>query len=71
MSELILYSANPSRGFMNQWLLEELGVPYQLKLLDLDTDEHKSADYLAINPMGKVPAPVSYTHLTLPTIYSV
>ena len=56
MAELTLYSANPSRGFMNQWLLEELGVPYQLKLLDLDTDEHKSADYLAINPMGKVPA---------------
>ena len=56
MSTPVLYSANPSRGFMNQWLLEELGVTYELKLLDLDTDEHKSPEYVAINPMGKVPA---------------
>lgn len=55
MSDLTLYSANPSRGFMNQWLLEELKVSYDLKLLDLDADEHKTAEYLAINPMGKVP----------------
>jgi hypothetical protein len=33
MSDLTLYSANPSRGFMNKWLLEELKVAYDLKLL--------------------------------------
>ena len=56
MSEIVLYSANPSRGLANQWLLEELGVSYQLRLLDLEKDEHKRKEYLAINPMGKVPA---------------
>ena len=56
MSELTLYSANPSRGFMNQWLLAELDVPYELKRLDLDSEQHKEAAYLEINPMGKVPS---------------
>jgi len=56
MPELTLYSASPSRGLTNQWLLEELGVAYELKLLDLESEEHKSPEYLAINPMGKVPA---------------
>ena len=55
MSELTLYSANPSRGLTNQWLLEELGVSYELKLLNLELNEHKSDEYVAINPMGKVP----------------
>jgi len=56
MTELTLYTAVPSRGFMNQWLLAELDVPYELKLLDLDKNQHKESDYLAINPMGKVPS---------------
>ena len=56
MSDLTLYSANPSRGITNQWLLEELCVPYNLKLLDLDANEHKTPEYLLINPMGKVPS---------------
>ena len=37
-------------------LLEEMGVPYELHVLDMAKGEHKRADYLAINPMGKVPA---------------
>lgn len=56
MTDLTLFSAAPSRGFMNQWLLAELDVPYELKLLDLDAEQHKEAEYLAVNPMGKVPA---------------
>ena len=56
MTNLTLYSAQPSRGLANQWLLEELGVAYELRLLDLDQDEHKSDEYKAINPMAKVPA---------------
>ena len=56
MSELVLYSAHPSRGLTNQWLLQELGVAYDLKLLDLEQDEHKTDAFLAINPMGRVPA---------------
>ena len=51
-----LYSNPMSRGRTVQWLLDELGAPYDLKVLDLAKREHKSAEYLAINPMGKVPA---------------
>lgn len=43
-----------STGALN--LLEELGMPYQLQVLDLKAGEQRGAPYLAINPMGKVPA---------------
>ena len=38
------------------WTLEEAGVAYTLKEVDMKNKEHKSEDYLKINPMGKVPA---------------
>ncbi|MBI3542414.1 MAG: glutathione S-transferase family protein [Deltaproteobacteria bacterium] len=38
------------------WLLEELGAPYELHYLDLEKGEEESAQYLALNPFGKVPA---------------
>lgn len=38
------------------WTLEEAGVPYNLKEIDMRNKEHKSAEFLKINPMGKVPA---------------
>ncbi len=38
------------------FLLEELGAPYDLKVLNMKAGEQRGADYLAINPMGKVPA---------------
>ena len=56
MTDLTLYHAIPSRGLIVHWLLEELGQPYDLKILDLEKDEHKTEEYLAVNPMGKVPA---------------
>jgi glutathione S-transferase len=37
-------------------LLEELGVPYELHAMNMRAGEHRQAAYLAINPMGKVPA---------------
>lgn len=36
-------------------LLEELGVPYRLRLVDRDKDEHKSPEYLKLNPAGLIP----------------
>ena len=39
-----------------QWYLEELGVSYELIVLDLQNNEQRQPEYLAINPMGKVPA---------------
>ncbi len=56
MTDLTLYHAIPSRGFVTRWMLEELGEPYEIKLLNFDKDEQKRQDYLAVNPMGRVPA---------------
>ncbi len=39
-------------------LLEELGAPYELHLINMKANEQRAAPYLAINPMGKVPAVV-------------
>lgn len=55
-AELILYHAVPSRSSIVHWMLEEVGHPYELRLLDLKNGENRTPDYLAINPMGKVPA---------------
>ncbi|MGD8830763.1 MAG: glutathione S-transferase [Pseudomonadales bacterium] len=56
MSDLVLYHAAPSRSMVAHWMLEELGVPYRIELLDLDAKDQKRPEYLAINPMGRVPA---------------
>jgi glutathione S-transferase len=53
---LKLYYANPSRAIRPRWLLEEIGVPYDLVRLNLDAGEQKKPEYLAINPNGTVPA---------------
>jgi glutathione S-transferase len=56
MSEEIVFYTNPmSRGRIVRWMLEELGQPYRTEVLEYGTTM-KGADYLAINPMGKVPA---------------
>jgi glutathione S-transferase len=54
-SELVLYTHPMSRGRVARWMLEETGLAYDAVLLDYDTTM-KAPDYLAINPMGKVPA---------------
>jgi glutathione S-transferase len=56
MAKLTLYHAAPSRSSIARWMLEELGEPYDIHLLDLTKGEQRAPDYLAINPMGKVPA---------------
>lgn len=53
---LKLYGAARSRAAIVQWYLEELGVPYESVTLDLQAGEHRQAPFLAINPIGKVPA---------------
>ena len=58
MSEdtLVFYHAAPSRSSIVHWMLEEVGAPYHVELLDFERGEHKRPEVLAINPMGKVPA---------------
>jgi glutathione S-transferase len=51
-----LYWAPRSRSFTALWLMEETGQPYERVLIDITAGAQKAPDYLAINPMGKVPA---------------
>jgi predicted DNA-binding transcriptional regulator YafY/glutathione S-transferase len=53
--ELVFYTNPWSRGGIVHWMLEELGVPYRTQVLEYG-GSMKSPEYLAINPMGKVPA---------------
>lgn len=53
--ELVFYTHPMSRGRISRWMLEEVGQPYRTELLDFGTTI-KAPAYLAINPMGKVPA---------------
>jgi glutathione S-transferase len=56
MADITLYTNPMSRGRIVHWMLDELGVPYEIKLLDFEKGDHKKPEYLKINPMGKVPA---------------
>lgn len=56
MPNLTLYHASPSRSSIVLWMLEEVGQPYDIKLVKLSAGDNLKPDYLAINPMGKVPA---------------
>ena len=53
--ELVFYTNPMSRGRIARWMLEEVGAPYRTVVLDY-ASSMKAPDYLAINPMGKVPA---------------
>jgi len=55
MADLIFYTNPQSRGQTVRWMLEEIGQPYDTEILDY-ASTMKAPDYLAINPMGKVPA---------------
>ena len=56
MPQLTLYHAAPSRSSVVHWMLEELGEPYDTHILNLKAGDNRKPEYLAINPMGKVPA---------------
>ncbi len=53
--DLVLYTHPWSRGQIARWMIEETGAPYRQVLLDYDSSM-KAGTYLAVNPMGKVPA---------------
>ncbi len=55
MAEDIVFYTNPmSRGRIARWMLEEVGQPYRTEIIAYENN--KSPEYLAVNPMGKVPA---------------
>jgi predicted DNA-binding transcriptional regulator YafY/glutathione S-transferase len=55
VKELVFYTNPQSRGMIVHWMLEEIGTPYMIEVKDYGTTM-KAPEYLAINPMGKVPA---------------
>jgi len=56
MPKLVLYHAAPSRSSIVHWMLEELGQPFELQMVSFKKGENRQPAFLAINPMGKVPA---------------
>ena len=55
---ITLYTAPGTAGMMVHWLLLELDAPHELRLLNLEKREHKTPEYLQLNPAGVVPAAV-------------
>ena len=56
MTGITFYHSPNTRSGGTRILLEELGVPYELKVINMKAGEQRQAEYLAVNPMGKVPA---------------
>ena len=61
MADLIFYTNPQSRGRIVRWMLEEIGQPYETDIIAYD--QLKSDRYLAVNPMGKVPAIKHRSHV--------
>ena len=56
MSDDITFYYNPrSRAQMAYWMLEEVGAPYTIVNIDFESGENRKPEFLAINPMGKLP----------------
>jgi glutathione S-transferase len=53
---VVLYGSPSTASLVVHWLLIELGIDHELRMLDFDRGEQKSPQYLAINPAGRVPA---------------
>lgn len=54
--EVVFYHWPLSRARMVHWMLEEIGTPYRVELVNIEKGEHKTPAFLAVNPMGKLPA---------------
>ncbi|MDO9441026.1 MAG: glutathione S-transferase [Beijerinckiaceae bacterium] len=56
MTDEVVFYHNPrSRAQMVHWMLEECGAPYRIVPIDFTRGEHKTPEFLALNPMGKLP----------------
>tara|TARA_R110002096_G_scaffold79621_16_gene187193 strand:+ start:4154 stop:4774 length:621 start_codon:yes stop_codon:yes gene_type:complete len=55
MTDMTLYHCPRTRGFHALWMLEETGIPYEVKIVNI-RDESEGEAYRAVNPMRKVPA---------------
>jgi glutathione S-transferase len=56
MTHKIVFFHNPqSRAAMAHWMLEEVGAQYEIRHIDFQKGDHKKPEFLALNPMGKIP----------------
>jgi len=55
----ILYGGDFTRAPLVQWVLEEVGIEYELRKIDIVKGEHRTAEFLAINPAGLIPVLVT------------
>lgn len=53
--EVVLHHTPRTRSSVVRWMLEEVGCPYRVRPVNLEAGEQKSPEFLALNPMGKVP----------------
>ena len=53
---ITLYHSPASRAFIAYWMLEEIGVPFEVRTVDISKGDQKKPEYLKLNPAGKVPA---------------
>ncbi len=53
---VVLYGSKSTASLVVHWLLIELGVEHELRMLDFDKREQKTPEYLSLNPQGRVPA---------------
>ena len=59
MPQKIAFYHNPqSRAAIVHWMLEEVGADYEIHPIDLQKGDHKTPEFLALNPMGKIPTVV-------------
>ncbi|HEY2403625.1 MAG TPA: glutathione S-transferase N-terminal domain-containing protein, partial [Steroidobacteraceae bacterium] len=52
---MVLYEFAPTRSIRPRWVLQELDIPFDTVTVDLTNGEHRTADFLKINPAGQVP----------------
>ncbi|MFO0684689.1 MAG: glutathione S-transferase family protein [Sandaracinus sp.] len=52
---IVLHHHPHSRASNVVWMLEEVGVPYELRFVDMRAGAHKAPELVALNPMGKLP----------------
>ena len=52
---LTLYGGSRSRASMPRWYMEERGIPYSWRQLEMEAGEHRQEPFTALNPFGKVP----------------
>lgn len=51
-----LYYNPKSRAVIAKWMLDECGAQYEMVFIDFEKREHKTPEFLKINPAGKLPA---------------